>query len=762
MAESVKISYSATTTRIRCEFSRKMALTLSTPPADILKRAIAKMEAVKVAGTVAAYTTYEPRFLACWKALREDKASPEDRIVSLTLAAGSPNFIGLTVEANKMEKSLITIAATNAARSNTWQWECFKHWICLRMLELGIKESPNNAQLFGAFTRLSLGETPAGQIIGAVPGTVEGSAGKTLAIVGNKQRQEIAIIIRNSADLRDRSRHDKMLAMINQATRQMSVDDIEYRVLKKDFLAALHSAVDGPEGLGLELPLALIAAIGSSKSKVASSVPSAKAPPVQPASATQPAPPTAHGNDLIKFQISPDQMLATITGFNKNLYNNPNISIDLKWVKAQMHAATVTLAMPEELEAPIAEAIEKRADLNGLVCCQGSAGRAGKGIYLHHTYKDAASRVQGDIEGASLDLRMLQQRSTVVAGQIVAEIRFKEAAIAPRNIFGIDLPALSPSETLEVHVGEGLTRSGLYAFIAQRDGIPVIEGANISISPTLVHQGDVNLSTGNLVFDGPIEIHGNVETGAIIHGTGNVIVHGTISGAQISVKGDLIVDAGISTGTTGQVVVGGSITTQFIEQSTIICQGDITVRTAIMNSMIYCSGKVEVAAGGLISGGNLVVLGTMTTGSFGSARGSITTANVGVNWKTIRSMEIKKNRIEKLKKRLNDDRLALRDLTQKKPAQMTAKHHEAKNLLQKRLPRLRTIVDHLELGIAKASTTLTYNATSRLIVRDTLFANVHITVGGQFVPIMNDVMEVAVNPKRIRGSFISALEGKAS
>ena len=762
MAESVKISYSATTTRVRCEFSRKLALTLSTPPADVLKRAITKMEAVKAAGSVAAYTTNESRFLACWKALREDKDSPEDRIVYMTLAAGAPNLAGLTVQASQTEKSLITITATNAARTNTWQWEWFKHWVCQRMLELGIKESPNNAQLFSAFTRLSLGETTAPQMIGAVPAAAEGTAGKTLAIVGNKQRKEIGIIIRSHVDLRDRSKRDKILGMINQAVRQLSVDDVEYRVLKKDFLAALQSALDGPEGLGLELPLSLMAAIGTSKSNIASPAPSPKAPTAQPAVAARPAHPALVGNDLIKFQISPDQMLATITGFNKKLYDKPDFSISVAWLKEQMQAATVTLAMTEDLEAPIAEAIATRAELNGLVCCCGRAGKAGKGPYLHPTYKDAASRVQGDIDGASLDLRMLQQRSTVVAGQLVAEIRFKEAATAPCNVFGVDLPALSPSETLEVLVGEGLTRRGPYTFIAQRDGIPVIDGLNISISPTLVHKGDVNLSTGNLVFDGPIEIYGNVETGAIIHCTGNVIVHGTIAGAQIRVKGDLIVDAGISTGATGHIEVRGSITAQFIEQSTIICQGDITVKTAIMNSQIYCSGNIEVAAGGLISGGSLVVLGAVTTGSFGSARGSITIANVGVNYKAIRSMEIKQKRIEKLKKRLNDDRLALRDLAQKKPAQMTPKHHEIKDELQKRLPRLRTIIETTEGNIAKTSATLTYNATSRIIVRETLFANVNVTVGGQFVSVSNDVIEVAVNPKRIRGSFITALEVKPS
>jgi uncharacterized protein (DUF342 family) len=148
----------------------------------------------------------------------------------------------------------------------------------------------------------------------------------------------------------------------------------------------------------------------------------------------------------------------------------------------------------------------------------------------------------------------------------------------------------------------------------------------------------------------------------------------------------------------------------------------------------------------------------LITGSLGTARGSITSASVGVDWKVARSIDIKQRRLENLKKRLADDRLALRDLTQKKPAQMTAKHREQKDELQARLPRMRTMTETLEQLISSAAATVTYNATSRIIVKEVLFANVHITVSGQIVPIVNDVREVAINPKRIRGSYVSPLD----
>ena len=739
MVESVKIAYSAAATRVRCEFSRSLALTQDAPPDDILKRVKAKMDAVKSTGEIAFYVTYERRFLDCWTALRQAEDSAGDRIVTLTLAAGSPDLTGLIVEPVTSDKAIITIAtATPATRTETWKWEWFKLWIRRRVLELGIKSVPNSAQLYGAFLKLKLGNGLDPYAVSAAP---TDTTGKSISVVGNKQRKEIGVIIRNIADLRDRVQRDHMLTLINQAVKQMSVDGVEFHMLKKDFLLALQSSLDGPEGLGLELPVSLLAATGAAHG----------------AAIAASARPSIVGNDLIKFKISTDQMEATITGFNKKIYDNDKLFIDVDWVKEQMVAAKITMPMAESLEPAIAEAIRKLADLNDLVVCIGRQGSGGKAPYLHPTYKDAASRVKGNINEGQLDIRMMQQRSTAVAGQVVAEIRYHQEPVPPRNVFN-EAITVPPSERLEVHVGEGIVQRGTHEFVAQVDGIPVIDGLNISLSSALVHEGDVNLSTGNIIFDGPIEINGNVETGATIQTSGNLTVHGTITGAHIHIKGDLKVDAGITTGTTGSIEVRGSITAQFIEQATIICRGNINVQKAIMNSHIFCSGTVNIGPTGVISGGKLFSLGSLITGSLGTARGSITNASVGVDWKVARSIDIKQRRLEKLKKRLADDRLALRDLTQKKPAQMTPKHREQKDELQARLPRLRTMTETLEQLISSAAATVTYNATSRIIVKEVLFANVHITVGGQIVPIVNDVREVAINPKRIRGSYVSPLD----
>jgi uncharacterized protein (DUF342 family) len=504
-------------------------------------------------------------------------------------------------------------------------------------------------------------------------------------------------------------------------------------------MGALQSAIDGPEGLGIDLPLVLLAAVGQ-----------ARAPLISLDYA---------GAGRISFDISKDKMEATINGFQMSYYDDPQCPVTVEWVQNELKRCFVTLPVPEDVQKVLADAIIAQTDLNGAVACHGIPGSGGREPYLHLSHKDAAGRAGNtNLDEDALDIREMQQRVTVKAGQLVAEVRYKSNPVPGRNVYNEEVANL-PNDELIIRVGDGIQQREVGRFYATSDGIPVIEEESISLTKVLVHEGDVNLRTGNIHFDGPVEIKGSVEAGAVVEVTGDLVIHGSVQGAIVRAQGSVTVKSGITTGTRGSIQARNDLVAEFIENSRIVCGGSLTVTKALLNSHIYVGGSIKVTGKtGVVAGGRIFCREDVVTENLGYRRGAITFLDVGADWRAARSVDIRSLRLEKVQKRAEEDRKALRELVQKSKAQTTARHKEMKEELQERLTRLRVIGERLEASLAKAKSQVTYNTNSRIIVKDQLAANMALQIAGQPVAIPNEVANVAITPKRRRGSYIVPLE----
>jgi len=714
------------------------------PPADLVARAKTKLEAVKAAGEIAFFFIYETRLKRVWAALRAANDEDPSRQVIVTLAAGAPALDGIRIEAPITEKGVASLTVeVQKEVALSWRYEWFKLGVIRRLREAGIKDHINNAQVYGAYVRARAGEKVHQLQLGVTPVTGSvASVGKAFSVIANKQRHEIGVAIRNVSELRVKENRDAMLSLINQAVKHMTTDDIEYRVLKKDFLEALQGAIDGPEGLGLELPLVLLAAAGHPAGE-----------------RRRPAGPAHHpGAGRIGFDVSKDKLEATITGFQEGYYDDPSFQVSTEWVQNELRRCHIVAAMAPDVLKGLADAIVRKEDLNGMLACRGQAGAPAQGPYLFEAYRDAAMRTAGNLEDGLLDIRELQQRSTVVAGQLIAEIRYETPAVPGYDVYGDEI-APAASDKLDVRMGEGVETRESGGYYATTDGIPTIDKHSISLSKVLVHEGDVNLRSGNIRFDGPVEIKGSIDSGAVVETTGDLTVHGQIRGAFVKTQGNLTVLGGVTTGNAGAVQCKGDFAAEFVENSSIVCGGTVRVKKALLSSTVIGGGEVIVEmAGGVLAGGRIICKDSLRTKNLGFKRGAVTVLNVGVDWRVARSIEIKRDRIVRFDKRLQDDRLVLRELIQKTKAQMTARHREMKDELQSRLVRLRAVIERLEAQVAQKTAVLTYNADARVDVTETLAANVNLTLGGQQIAVTMDVASVAVLSKRRRGSHILPLE----
>jgi uncharacterized protein (DUF342 family) len=175
-----------------------------------------------------------------------------------------------------------------------------------------------------------------------------------------------------------------------------------------------------------------------------------------------------------------------------------------------------------------------------------------------------------------------------------------------------------------------LSEDKLQAF-AGADGHFVLEDEKIVVYDTYVIEGDVDTSTGNVIFEGSVKVKGGVRAGYEINATGDIEVIGIVEGAKLISGGSIILSKGIQGMNRGVLDAKGNIIAKFIENTNVRTGGDLHTES-ILHSTVYASGEI-VCAGkkGLISGGDLRSGTQITAKIVGSNMGTTTKLEVGLD-----------------------------------------------------------------------------------------------------------------------------------
>lgn len=127
------------------------------------------------------------------------------------------------------------------------------------------------------------------------------------------------------------------------------------------------------------------------------------------------------------------------------------------------------------------------------------------------------------------------------------------------TVTGASIPA-NPVMELNVRAGKGtmLSEDGL-SVLSTINGRPRVkkQGRNIVVSVDAVyqHDGDVDIKSGNLRFNGDVVVTGNITENMIVEIKGNLKVMGFVSRARVKVSGNLEVMKVI---TAGKINAGGA------------------------------------------------------------------------------------------------------------------------------------------------------------------------------------------------------------
>ena len=237
---------------------------------------------------------------------------------------------------------------------------------------------------------------------------------------------------------------------------------------------------------------------------------------------------------------------------------------------------------------------------------------------------------------------------------MLARLHKEDPGKSGRNVFGEEIkPRTVRSEKLQygnkISINEEKTE--IYSDVT---GHANYLNGKVFVSDVFKVPADIDNSVGNIVYDGSVEIAGNVKTGFSVRATGDIIIGGVVENAYVEAGGQIIVKRGIHGMHKGTLKAGTNVMSKYIENAKVYAGGFVEAE-AILNSDISATGEVRVhGRKGLINGGTVRAGRSIEAEYAGTEMGTFTTLEVGIDpTRKERYVEISKD-VSKRSKDLDD------------------------------------------------------------------------------------------------------------
>lgn len=163
-------------------------------------------------------------------------------------------------------------------------------------------------------------------------------------------------------------------------------------------------------------------------------------------------------------------------------------------------------------------------------------------------------------------------------------------------------------------------------------GQPVLAGNGVCVEPVLQIE-NVNMTSGNISFDGTVLIMNEVLPGMKVHATGDIIVGGTVDAAELDAGGNIQISGGVIAH--AHVKAKGSVAAKFVENANISAGTVIAIEGVSLESELLAMNQILIGTKaqrkGLLAGGTAHAMLRIATPILGAENSGVTHLVVGVN-----------------------------------------------------------------------------------------------------------------------------------
>lgn len=234
------------------------------------------------------------------------------------------------------------------------------------------------------------------------------------------------------------------------------------------------------------------------------------------------------------------------------------------------------------------------------------------------------------LEDGSVDYFHLNTINHCKKGDILAKIVPADLGDAGTDVYGKPIKPRTVKQVALHHGRNILLSEDKLSIQSEVDGHVMLVGDKVFVSDVLEVE-NVDLSTGNIDFEGSVKVNGNVTNNMQIKANGNVIINGVVEGASIEAGGDIIIARGMNGMAKGMLKAGGNVIAQFLENSNVEAEGYVNSES-IVHCHICAGADVDVTAKkGYITGGRIQAGKGLRVKNLGATMGATTVVEVGVN-----------------------------------------------------------------------------------------------------------------------------------
>ena len=249
--------------------------------------------------------------------------------------------------------------------------------------------------------------------------------------------------------------------------------------------------------------------------------------------------------------------------------------------------------------------------------------------YFFNTNLSMKPKTRAD---GTVDYRDLTLVSAVDKGQRLAHLTPADPGEPGTDIFGgkIKQPDVKKNK-LQFGKHIRLSEDGQDIFTEVTGHASLVQG-QVFVSDVYEVPANVDNSTGNIHYDGNVHIKGDVQTGFTVEASGNIIVDGTVEGANVHAGGQIIIRDGIHGMGRGIITAGASIICKFIENATVRSEGGSVSADIILHSKVDAVDTIQLKGKkGMVTGGALRAGKLIEADYIGSEMGAQTELEVGAD-----------------------------------------------------------------------------------------------------------------------------------
>lgn len=302
----------------------------------------------------------------------------------------------------------------------------------------------------------------------------------------------------------------------------------------------------------------------------------------------------------------------------------------------------------------IEQFIQHREYCEDMLLAEGVAPVQGKDAYIEYKFNTDKKAKPTLKEDGSVDFFNLNILNHCAKGELLAVLHPEEPGEDGQNLYG---ERIRPADVKPAvfKFGKNIEKSedGM-TLTSMVDGhVELVEG-QVFVSDMLIVE-NVDNSTGNIEYEGSVQINGNVSTNFSVKAHGDIIVNGVVEGAALQADGNIIIARGMNGMGKGTLNAHGNIVAKFLENATAQADGYIA-SNSILHSKIMAGGEVNVdGKRGFITGGKVTAAGGINAKTLGSEMGADTVVEVGADPRV-------KNRIAQLQKLIEEDKKTLQTI----------------------------------------------------------------------------------------------------